>query len=224
MMLSFQSSENLLCDNVEFFRAAFKGCFREGVEKTMELPKDDPVAFGYFVGWLYTKDIVYSYTTNDASDSGKDKLQDQATSRNPTHDLQWCSLWVLADKLMLEDLAKRAINQYESRDSEWSVVQSPCSCYCQRNLPTEVVLYTFENTPEGSELRQAVVDEAVSIVSGETSFTESNLLKDFAASNEFCAAVMEGTRAHNMIDPQNCSHDNCVLHNCTKTVRQTTET
>ena len=46
--------KKLLCHHSEYFVAAFSEKFREGKENLLKLPEEDPIAFSYFVQWLYT--------------------------------------------------------------------------------------------------------------------------------------------------------------------------
>lgn len=44
--------KDLLCDRFSFFKAAFKGGFKEAAEKEMWLEEDDPEAFGLLVDYV----------------------------------------------------------------------------------------------------------------------------------------------------------------------------
>ena len=74
-------NEELLCDKEPFFRAALQSTFKEGKEKTIHLPEDDPEAFAGFVGWIYTGDEPYP------------------EGRSSEHNMAIFRLWVFADKV-----------------------------------------------------------------------------------------------------------------------------
>ncbi len=80
----FHIHQNLLCGASTFFDAAFTSKFKEGSEKKMTLPEDDPEIFGAFVQWLY-----HQYYEVPASD----------LSHEPARYLtQTMQLFILADK------------------------------------------------------------------------------------------------------------------------------
>ncbi|KAH8781821.1 hypothetical protein BGZ57DRAFT_853000 [Hyaloscypha finlandica] len=77
--------EEALCDRVQFFKSTFQGGFREGDEKVLELPEDDPIAFGFILDR-----ILQRWATADDIN----KLGDPEVANTV-----WCRTWVLADKL-----------------------------------------------------------------------------------------------------------------------------
>lgn len=115
---------------------------------------------------------------------------------------------------MLEDLAEKAICQDQNREREFSGLQGLCNGRCPRNLPVDVVVYTFEYTPEGADLRQALINRGVYMVvpSTETELESCGLNQAFAASKEFCTEVMEGARNHTYISVKDCRYGNCIFH------------
>lgn len=50
--------ERSLCQ-LEFFRAALEGQFKEALEKTISMPEDDPEAVSALIQWLYTGNYTY---------------------------------------------------------------------------------------------------------------------------------------------------------------------
>ncbi|KAF7893301.1 uncharacterized protein EAF02_000839 [Botrytis sinoallii] len=54
----FTLHKQLLCESVEYFRAAFSaGGFQESHSSCMDMPEDDPEAFELFVHWLYRGEV-----------------------------------------------------------------------------------------------------------------------------------------------------------------------
>lgn len=77
----------------EYFRGALGGSFIESATNEVNLPEDDPIGFRCFVDWAY---------------SGR------LTKRYPYDDL--VSGWIVAGKLMCQDLQNRIINRLQSFD------------------------------------------------------------------------------------------------------------
>ncbi|EKD18615.1 uncharacterized protein L3040_002041 [Drepanopeziza brunnea f. sp. 'multigermtubi'] len=50
---TFKVHTDLICSKVPFFKAMFKGNFKEAATQTATLPEDDPLAFELFLGWVY---------------------------------------------------------------------------------------------------------------------------------------------------------------------------
>jgi hypothetical protein len=131
--------EEALCDRVQFFKSTFQGGFREGDEKVLELPEDDPIAFGFILdhilqGW--------------AGENAINKLGDpEAVS------MAWCRTWVLADKLGCPNISKRVEIAYSSHLSHLSLDE--------KIIPPAAAQYLYENTSEPCELRETLVRVAV---------------------------------------------------------------
>jgi hypothetical protein len=91
--------EDLLCNYSEYFRAAFKGNFKEAINKEIRLEEDDPAAFGKVIDWLFGETLACSCT------------KDLESCENI---LVWYILHILADKLGIEELMKAAFRIYET--------------------------------------------------------------------------------------------------------------
>jgi hypothetical protein len=131
--------EEALCDRVKFFKSTFQGGFREGDEKVLELPEDDPVAFGYSLnhilqGWARADDI--------------NKLGDPEAVN-----MAWCRTWVLADKLGCPNLSRHVKTNYFDHLSNLSLDK--------KMIPPAAAQYLYENTSETCELRETLVGVAV---------------------------------------------------------------
>ena len=141
-------NEELLCDRVPFFRGAFKNGFKEGESKVLELPADDPDAFGLLVEWIYTQDLPHKICLSPYADDGghHDPYQ-------PGHEVQWLKLWVLADKLNLTELSSTVLKSHAS-----------CLDDAAHGVSAEGVTYVCENAAQGSALRKHMVAQVVETV------------------------------------------------------------
>lgn len=92
----FHIHQNLLCGASTFFDAAFTSKFKEGSEKKMTLPEDDPEVFEAFVQWLYHQH--YEILASDLS---------HEPGRYLTQTMQ---LFILADKYGVTHLKNAIID------------------------------------------------------------------------------------------------------------------
>jgi BTB/POZ domain len=135
-------NEELLCDRIPFFKGAFKSGWKEGKSKVMELPDDDPEAFGLLVNWIYTERVDCKLC-DIAGNKGYDQY-------SPVHDLQWLKLWVLADKLNLTDVAEKTLGTH-----------SRCLDQCRKEVSAEAVTYLCDHAGEESLLRKYMVQRVL---------------------------------------------------------------
>lgn len=89
-------NEKLLCERAEYFRAAFQGNFEEGTTKEMELLEDDANAFAKLVDWVYCDRLECGNWGRIADEDRREK-----------HVVQWCKLWVMADKYGIPELKSK---------------------------------------------------------------------------------------------------------------------
>lgn len=129
-------NEELLCDKVDFFRAAFRGSFTESHNKTLSLPEDDPTAFARLIGWLHG---VYTPC---------DEAHGAHPSPTISHDMLWIDLFILADKMNVKDLANRGMNQWR-----WCNIDHSELHYIDRS----VVDHVYSHTAIGSRAREEVL-------------------------------------------------------------------
>ncbi|MCJ1326158.1 hypothetical protein MMC10_002822 [Thelotrema lepadinum] len=47
------ADKSILCKGVEFFRAAIKGCFKEGLTQILKLPEEEPSTVKIVLLWIY---------------------------------------------------------------------------------------------------------------------------------------------------------------------------
>jgi len=129
----FHIHQNLLCGASTFFDAAFTSKFKEGSEKKMTLPEDDPEVFEAFVQWLY-----HQYYEIPASDL----RHEQARYLSQT-----MQLFILADKHGVAKLKNGIID---------ALVRNAQS---KRTPPSRFAIHQiYEFTPPGSGIRVLLAD------------------------------------------------------------------
>lgn len=87
----FTLHKRLLCESVEYFRAAFSaGGFRESQNSSMDMPEDNPEAFELFIHWLYRGEVRRATKLTDID--------------------QFLQLYIFAEKLCLNELANNTMD------------------------------------------------------------------------------------------------------------------
>ena len=127
--------EDFLSDRTEYFRAAFKSNFKEGVEKKIHLEEEDPTMFGKVVAWLF----------GSAVDPHSGEWERYSL-------LDSCKLFLLTDKLGIVDMNKEVIRAFETKSSVKDTKCRPTS---------EVVLFVYKNTTDSSKLREILLRQAL---------------------------------------------------------------
>ncbi len=160
----------------------------------MELPDDDPEAFGHLVNWIYTENLICKLC-----------FINRATGKRPDdlHQLQWLKLWILADKLNLPQLAAYCLR-----------VHSDCLDDNASGITPEAVKLVCEHTSEDSELRKHLVKEVAECVL----FRDRKFIGDLgvsaAANPSFNQQVMEEIQNYlNISQDGRCSSFVCPTHN-----------
>jgi BTB/POZ domain len=87
--------EESLCEQSDYFRAAFKGGFSEASDKQVYLEEDDPAAFEMVVRWIYGQRVPF--------------LELPSYGPAHCHRALWCKVYVLADKFGLQKLKDQAL-------------------------------------------------------------------------------------------------------------------
>lgn len=127
-------NEDLLCDRVTSFKGAFCGSFKEGLQKTIELPEDCPIAFANVVEYIYTKTIAWPFNCLEVEQLSDDQQ------------LFLCRLWVLADKLGIHGLCEQIETCIEARfDIKHDI------------LGIEAMIYIYNATIVKSGLRKSAL-------------------------------------------------------------------
>lgn len=191
--------ESLLCDRLKFFKATFRGGFRESKEKVLELPEDDPIAFGYILDRIFGLShwqIPFNF--------GQDFNERQ---------LMWCKVYVLEDRLGCQD-STDAENNYE-RAFEGEVER----CLSEgKDLPlvsSAAVNYVYENTTAESPMRQALARCLASLQLMVPPMKESQI-EDWAlcagSHPRFHVDVMTDMRGHIHSEAEDCVLSRCAIH------------
>jgi hypothetical protein len=195
-------NEELLCDRVPFFKSAFKSGWKEGKSKVMELPDDDPEAFGYLVDWVYTKGLKCKLCASPPPGHGVEP--DTASHVDAAHELQWLKLWVLADRMNLTKLGDDALDMHLRCISEHNLVISPGA-----------VILACENPFGNGALRKHLVE----VVMKDTfrlppSDGRSKCHGVGAAANaSFNQEVMDAIQNHLQIaGTETCPYYDCAIH------------
>ena len=113
-------------------RAAFNSNFREGQTQTYHLEDTSEDAVRLLVFWLYSQNL---YLPLEESESWDYTRQMQAL----------CSLWVLADKLIIPALQDAVVEKIDVERRRENLF--PTSCLC----------YVYQNTAVGSPLRKLML-------------------------------------------------------------------
>ncbi|TGO15881.1 hypothetical protein BTUL_0034g00020 [Botrytis tulipae] len=91
----FTLHKQLLCESVEYFRAAFSaGGFRESQNSSMDMPEDNPEAFELFIHWLYRGEVRRATKLEDID--------------------QFFQLHIFAEKLCLNELANKTMDEIQT--------------------------------------------------------------------------------------------------------------
>ena len=129
---AFTLHKGILCNVAPYFRAAFEGRFREGVEQVLEMPEEDETVFRGFQLWVYTKSIL-------EDGEGLDTMG-------------WRSLidlYIFGDKFGIPILQDQAIDLLiDKRDAS-------------NRIPASHFDHVYQNTRESSPLRKLCVDWSV---------------------------------------------------------------
>ncbi|KAI4743409.1 hypothetical protein E4T50_06207 [Aureobasidium sp. EXF-12298] len=127
--------KGLLCFYSDFFRAAFKGSFKEAEEGKIELPDVGTEVFEAFQVWLYSRSLRVSENHGDSSD------------RPPFLSFHTLAhLWVLGDKYQIPLLQNCAIDALLEKLKE------------ENKFSTGVVAIAYTGTMVGSPLRKLAID------------------------------------------------------------------
>ncbi|KAF7949360.1 uncharacterized protein EAE97_002869 [Botrytis byssoidea] len=97
----FTLHKQLLCESVEYFRAAFSaGGFRESQTSSMDMPEDDPEAFELFIHWLYRGEVRRATELTDID--------------------QFLQLYIFAEKLCLNGLANKTMDAIQAISDDFN--------------------------------------------------------------------------------------------------------
>ncbi|PVH85712.1 hypothetical protein DL98DRAFT_605325 [Cadophora sp. DSE1049] len=133
---AFTLHKKLLCDRSGFFSKAFNSGYKESTDGVMYLPEDDADDFDSMIICIY-QDRLPSFESSihpQSGDSGE-----EFTSR------VLYGLFVLAEKLCMNDLANRVMDKIQDLDFEYSRVPSAASIldiYNTTSLKSKLRIYS----------------------------------------------------------------------------------
>lgn len=158
-----------ICEVSTFFKAAFNSQFREGSEKTMDLPKDDVNTVDQFIQWLYTR--RYKVEKSEA-----------LTEKKAGDFLKPIHLLIFADKYDVPSLKCDVLNgMLDWIQNEKNVANLPPS-------PT-AVKHLYHNTCRNSGLRRLMTDWYAASVTVDW-LEESSVQKWFLGLPEFAVDLV----------------------------------
>jgi BTB/POZ domain len=171
-------SEKLLCDHSSYFRAAFRGKFKESSARRSFLDEEmfSEKTVAHLIDWMYT---------------GRLECHEPHDSKNSisTHDSSWYSLYMLADMLDIACLAKAAIHQIHEclEVGDW--------------LPSQKdITYIYSKADVNHNLQEIVVKALVDAFLEKTSagFAEGSEAwsEVLAADLDFSRDVLEAIKRH----------------------------
>ena len=126
----------MLCLYSDFFRAAFKGSFKEAIERKIELPDVDVDTFEAFQVWLYSQSVRNVEGSQDSIFQSAKLPSFWVLAR----------LWVFGDRHQIPLLQNCAIDALIQKNRD------------ENRFALIVVQTAYENTLHGSPLRRFAID------------------------------------------------------------------
>lgn len=190
----FYIPEELICERVDYFKAAFKGGFREGREKRLELIEEDPEVFRYIIDWIFGQSRLKETSSLVKSENPASKVVEKIT--------HFCKLYFLADKLGMRELAKECL---------------PCLQFWITRLlfSGSAITYLYEHTLDSALIRTNIVQAFVELFFDRCYDSyEAVWSKIIRGHPDFQSEVNKGIRAHIGLEMGDCGwRYNCqVLH------------
>lgn len=177
--------EDLLCDMLKYFREAFKGNFKEGMEKQIHLVDEEPGTFALLIDWIMDS----FYSIEDCSPSG-------AIPTDCPLPLAGFKLYVLADKIGGRELMHHALE-----------ILFPCHLHRDSNIFTihlNTVKFIYDHEAQLSELRQYCVDEAVQFFFTDNELEESDWLLAVKGHPSYDLEVTKAIKNHIQLPMSEC--------------------
>jgi hypothetical protein len=165
----------------------------------MDLPEDDPSAFGKVVDGIYKQFLDCSeHQPTWAFSSRSLSIRPIETA----HQVLWCKVWIMADKLGMTDLACQTILQYRRCLENSTITIGPM-----------VINFVYENTLEGSDLRELLFHRAMQQFSDSSKEPDLKGLGDVTAGNNtFNGEMLLRVGGHIKVSRNGCKLRNCSLH------------
>lgn len=128
--------EGVLTTNSKFFKAACSGNFKEAKERTVRLPEIEKGTFQKYLHFVYTSEIdITAYEEKEAEKEARKRYEVLA------------QLYLAGCYLMDNAIQNVVIDNLHDVGETTS-----------RLAPAEVIAHLYANTPEGSKVRQYIVD------------------------------------------------------------------
>ena len=128
--------KGLICRLSYFFRATFRGSFKEASEGAAYLPTEKPKIFEIVYGWLYSKALTHEKDGRQTSCQFSVLLE----------------LYVFGDKYGIPSLRNTVVSDLT------------CKAMKGKKATAEMVKYVYDNTSAGSKLRMLLVDMEIGSV------------------------------------------------------------
>ncbi|KAF8451231.1 hypothetical protein BGX38DRAFT_494220 [Terfezia claveryi] len=145
----FHIHESILCE-LNFFKAALRGGFKEASTKFITMPEDDPVLITSFVEFLYSGDYREPALTELNGDEANIKKQF-------VQKLYHARILVLGEKYALQGLCDRAAGYMQLHSTK---LEASASAGDNANF-LEYVIQLYEMSGPGSALRVPKIEDAV---------------------------------------------------------------
>ncbi|CAK1360056.1 unnamed protein product [Cercospora beticola] len=145
---TFTIHEALLKERGGFFAAAMDKQWKEGQERKIGLPEDDPNTVGIYIEWLYTKRLG-AYTDKDHKQWNSKDVEEQYD--------QLVHLYIFGEKIQDDEICNRCIDKIVEL-SDLKVTDADdgtVDAYC---LDRSAVKTIFQGTHTASPLRRLCVD------------------------------------------------------------------
>lgn len=180
--------KDLLCDRVEYFRAAFKGGFQESATRKLWLEEDDPDAWTVLVSAIISGNFPQIITF-----------------RGPDIHLLACKIWVLADKLGIERMRDPVLIYLKYDHGIMESIKDNARIIPE--LTAEAINYAYTHTTDSSPLRHALVDHAVLrfFDARLDDAASSRLHETMSTDADFNMDVLRSIRLHNELDESDCT-------------------
>ncbi|KAK4957597.1 hypothetical protein LTR10_005564 [Elasticomyces elasticus] len=126
--------EGVLRNKSAFFEAALKKEWKEGTQRIVKLPEEEPSVFCDFMQWLYTGRVPCIESLYHVEHEGY---------------MQLVKLWLLADHLIVANLQDSLVN---------AIVAASREPFADRYPSAAVVEIVYQRTAVGSRLRKLMLD------------------------------------------------------------------
>lgn len=140
--------------------------------------------------------------------AGEGDNKDEDSSAGHQHQLEWCKLYVLANKVGATSLASDVVTLFRR-----------CTRKIRRGhgqdghgLYPEAIDYIFKNTIESSPLRATLVNNAVHYYMQKKYKDTQHYVEAINSNAEFCADVTTEVRMHMGKDQSECIIIRCLVH------------